>query len=60
MSMKDVHETCLNNVEEFFMDRVTQLVDNNRIDDADAIHTEFVVENPNSEEWLFISDMTNV
>lgn len=58
--MKDVHETCLNNVEEFFMDRVTQLVDNNRIDDADAIHTEFVVEDPNSEEWLFISDMTNV
>lgn len=62
MSMKDssVHETCLINIEEFFMDRLVDLVNNNQIDDADAIHNEFVVEDPDSEEWLFISDMTNV
>jgi hypothetical protein len=42
------------------MERVFALVDTNRIDDADAIHSEFVVDGHEPDDWLFINDLTNV
>lgn len=62
MGMKSdlMHEMCVRNVEEFFMDRVSYLVDESKLEDADAIHEEFVVEDEQSEQWLFINDLTNV
>lgn len=60
MKLRLTHELCVRNVEEFFMDRVTQLVDESNLEYADALHEEFVVEDEQSEEWLFINDLTNV
>lgn len=62
MSMKEsvMHESCIENVEDYFMDRLCHLVDKTQIDDADAIHAEFVVDGAEPEDWLFINDLTNV
>lgn len=62
MGMKQdlILEQCVQNVEEFFMDRVTELVGDCNIDDADALHEEFVVDGVEPDDWLFINDMTNV
>ena len=59
MKSAQMQEDCIQHVEEFFMDRVMELVDNLRLEDADAIHEEFMVEDESTEEWLFINDMTN-
>lgn len=61
MGMKSalVHEMCIKHVEEFFMDRVTELVDDSQWENADAIHEEFMVEDESTEEWLFVNDMTH-
>jgi hypothetical protein len=59
-NQKHLHDNCLNEVEDFFMERVFALVDTNRIDDADAIHNEFVVDGHEPDDWLFINDLTNV
>jgi len=42
------------------MDRVSKLVDDYSIDDADALHSEFVVDGEEPDDWLFINDLTNV
>jgi hypothetical protein len=62
MSIKSnlMHEACIRHCEEFFMDRVSQLVDKFNIDDADALHGEFVVDGDEPDDWLFINDLTNV
>lgn len=60
MKQEVVHELCVRNVEEYFMDRVTDLVGECNIDDADALHEEFVVDGVEPEDWLFASDLTNV
>lgn len=59
MKSAQMHEDCIQHVEEFFMDRVMELVDKLQLEDADAIHEEFMVEDESTEEWLFINDMTN-
>ena len=62
MGMKQdlILEQCVQNVEEFFMDRVTELVGDCNIDDADALHEEFVVDGAEPDDWLFIGDLTDV
>tara|TARA_Y100000022_G_scaffold194753_1_gene199548 strand:- start:15 stop:143 length:129 start_codon:yes stop_codon:yes gene_type:complete len=42
------------------MDRVTELVGDCNIDDADALHEEFVVDGAEPDDWLFIGDLTDV
>lgn len=62
MSIKSdlMHERCITHCEEFFMDRVSQLVDDYNLDDADALHSEFVVDGEEPDDWLFINDLTDV
>ena len=62
MGMKQdlILKQCVQNVEEFFMDRVTELVGDCNIDDADALHEEFVVDGAEPDDWLFIGDLTDV
>lgn len=62
MSMKEnvMHESCIENVEDFFMERIMHLVDKTQIENADAIHAEFVVDGIEPNDWLFINDLTNV
>jgi len=62
MSMKEdiMHEDCIENIEDYFMERISQLVEDTEIDYADAIHAEFVVDGVEPNDWLFINDLTNV
>ncbi len=60
MKQKVVHELCVRNVEDYFMDRVTDLVGEMSIADADALHEEFVVDGIEPEDWLFVNDLTDV
>jgi|TARA_B100000035_G_C20525962_1_gene347464 hypothetical protein len=46
-------------IEEFYMGRLGDLVENSRFNDADAIFEEFVIDGEEPTEYLFISDMTN-
>ena len=55
-----MHEQCIAHCEEFFMDRISQLVDKFNIDDADSLHGEFVVNGQEPDDWLFLNDLTNV
>lgn len=60
MKQKVVHELCVRNVEDYFMDRVTDLVGEMSIADADALHEEFVVDGIEPDDWLFVNDLTDV
>ena len=60
MSLKDPkHDESLLEIEEFYMGRLGDLVENQRFNDADAIFEEFVIDGEEPSEYLFISDMTN-
>tara|TARA_B100000287_G_scaffold433891_1_gene496781 strand:- start:343 stop:549 length:207 start_codon:yes stop_codon:yes gene_type:complete len=53
------HEKCIEHVEEFFMATCMELVASDRLDDADALHSEFVVDDEDCpDNWLFINDLT--
>ena len=53
------HEQCIEHVEEYFMTTCMELVSSERLDDADALHAEFVVDEEECpDNWLFINDLT--
>ena len=53
------HEKCIEHVEEFFMATCMELVASERLDDAEALHAEFVVDEEECpDNWLFINDLT--
>jgi len=53
-----LHEQCIEDVEQHYMSCVTVAVLEDRIEDSDAIHQEFVVDETEPEDWLFINDLT--
>ena len=53
------HDESMLEIEEFYMGRLGDLVQNSRFNDADAIFEEFVIDGEEPTEYLFISDMTN-
>ena len=53
-----LHEKCIENVEQHYMSCVTVAVLEDRIEDSHAIHQEFVVDETEPEDWLFINDLT--
>jgi hypothetical protein len=53
-------QEILTYIEETYCERMTYLVENCRIFDADALHSEFEVAEDNEVEWLFISHITDV
>ena len=55
-----LHEMCIKHCEEFYMDRVTELVDQSKYDDAGCLHDEFVVDGEEADSSMFIEDITNV
>ena len=56
-----MHNKCIQNCEEYFMDRMIHLVDQHKIDDANSIHKEFVIQEEGvPEEWMFMNDLTDV
>ena len=59
MTDNDMHYQCIETIEEFYMDRMSYLVDQEQFDDSHAIFEEFVVDEEPSE-WIFLNDLTNV
>ena len=47
-------------IEDFYIERMSELVDEERFDDSHAIYTEFVLDSEEPDEWMFIKDLTNV
>ena len=53
-----MHEKCIENVEQHYMSCVTIAVLEDRIEDSQAIHQAFVVDECEPVDWLFITDLT--
>ena len=47
-------------IEDFYTERMSELVDEERFDDSHGIYTEFVLDSEEPDEWMFIKDLTNV
>jgi hypothetical protein len=47
-------------IEEFYCTRMIDLVDENRIDDSNAIFEEFIVDEEEPVEWLFMNYISDV
>ena len=60
MTQNQMHEACVEHVEDYFMDRISQLVDDVQLEYADAIHAEFVIDGCEPQDWLFVNDLTDV
>ena len=50
-------EECVTQVENYYCQRLTELVDMKMFDDAHAIYEEFAVDVDNPVEWFFIADV---
>ena len=59
LNAEELHEKCIEHVEEYFMATCMELVSSDRLDDADALHREFVVDEEDCpDNWLFMNDIT--
>lgn len=56
---KEMQYECIEHVENFYMERMELLVENEQFDDADALFREFVVDNEEPDEWIFINDISD-
>ena len=50
----------ITSIENYYCDRMTELVDQERFDDSNAIFEEFVVNEEEPVNWLFLEDITDV
>ena len=50
-------EECIPLIENYYCQRLTDLVDMKMFDDAHAIYEEFAVDVDNPVEWLFLADV---
>ena len=55
--MDKTKEDCITQVENYYCQRLTELVDMKMFDDAHAIYEEFAVDVDNPVEWFFIADV---
>jgi len=55
---EDTHYQCIETIEEFYMDRMSYLVDQEQFDDSHALFTEFVVDTEEPDEWIFLNDIS--
>tara|TARA_Y200000002_G_scaffold276737_1_gene230939 strand:+ start:338 stop:547 length:210 start_codon:yes stop_codon:yes gene_type:complete len=59
LNAEELHEKCIEHVEEYFMATCMELVSSDRLDDADALHREFAVDEDDCpDNWLFMNDLT--
>lgn len=47
-------EWCIHHIEEFYCNRMSELVDMEKFDDAHSIFEEFVVNGEEPEEYVFL------
>ena len=55
--MDKTKEECITLIENYYCQRLTDLVDMKMFDDAHAIYEEFAVDVDNPVEWFFIADV---
>jgi hypothetical protein len=53
-------DTIITSIENYYCDRMTELVDQERFDDSNAIFEEFVVNEEEPANWLFLEDISDV
>jgi trans-2-enoyl-CoA reductase len=58
MTDNDMHYQCIETIEEFYMDRMSYLVDQEQFDDSHALFTEFVIDTEEPDEWIFLNDIS--
>lgn len=47
-------------MEQFYCERMEELVENERFDDSNSIFEEFVIQEQEPEEWVFVEYISNV
>ena len=47
-------------VEDYYITRMDELVEQELFDDSNALFEEFVVDEQEPDEWMFLNDLTNV
>ena len=55
--MDKTKEECITLIENYYCQRLTDLVDMKMFDDAHAIYEEFAVDVDNPVEWFFLADV---
>lgn len=50
----------ISQLEDFYMIRMTELIDQDEFDDAAAVYQEFVVDNQEPEDYLTLSYLRNL
>jgi hypothetical protein len=48
-------DAVIDSIEEFYCDRLNELVDQERFDDSNAIFEEFVVDSHEPTQWFFLN-----
>lgn len=59
MTISEYRLNLVNQVFDYYCDRLTHLVDENELDDAHAIYSEFVVDDDEPDQWAFLPFIEN-
>ena len=59
-SQQEMQYECIEHVENFYMERMEYLVEQELFDDSDALFSEFVVDTQEPDEWIFINEIQDV
>jgi hypothetical protein len=58
-TVEKLREFMVDSLEAYAQERITELFEDDREDDAYAMFLEYVVDNQNPEEWTFIDYITD-
>lgn len=50
---ENMHYQCIEHIEDFYIERMEYLVEQEQFDDSHALFTEFVVDSEEPDEWIF-------
>jgi hypothetical protein len=53
-------EEIITDIEQFYCERLSYLVDSNRIEDSDSLYSEFVIDEKEPEDWIFMESIIDV
>lgn len=53
-------EEIITDIEQFYCERLSYLVDSNRIADSDSLYSEFVIDEKEPEDWIFMESIIDV
>ena len=54
MNKNCIKESILDEIDAYWANRMTELVDQDRISDADALFSEYIVDGEEPSNWLFM------